>query len=122
MSDHFQGTDYVELQPGDRNVPIRMNFKAASASTKNDGSMPYGSTVKSVISSVKEFERGIDASTSLLSSSQISGNTVIAYVNHSSNVNDGKYILTAAVSFSLSGSTLVMTKEFDFRRITLRNE
>ena len=122
MPDHFKGSDSVELQPNDRNVPVRLIFKAASASTLNDGSMPYGSTVKSVIFSVKDYEKGIDATSSIRSSSQLSGNTAIAYLNHSTNVANGQYTLTGKMSFSLAGSTLVMSKEFDFRRIYLRNE
>ena len=61
MSDHFQGTDHIELQPNDQNIPVRMKFKAASASTKNDGSMPYGSTVASVISSMVDGNEAIRA-------------------------------------------------------------
>lgn len=123
MGDHFQGSDHVELQPGDRNFPIKMKFNAASASTSNDGSMPYGSTVSSAILTVKS-RKGIDATTSILSSSigLISNNSVIAYVNHSSDVSDGAYTLTSKVSFSLLGSTCVFTKEFDLRRIILRDE
>jgi hypothetical protein len=121
MADHFKGYKFVELQPNDRNFPISFKFVAASASTANDGSMPYGSTVVSVISSVKD-ERGIDASSSIISSSRINGNTVTVYLNHSSNVADGRYTLTSEITFALSGSTMVFTKEFDFRRIYLRNE
>jgi hypothetical protein len=121
MADHFKGYNFVELQPNDRNYPVSFKFVAASASTANDGSMPYGSTVVSVVSSVKD-ERGVNASSSIISSSKISGNTVTVYLNHSSNVADGRYILTSKVTFALSGSTLTFTKEFDFRRLYLRNE
>ncbi|MFB5622539.1 MAG: hypothetical protein ACE5RH_00960, partial [Nitrosarchaeum sp.] len=100
---------------------VKFRFVAASASTTNDGSMPYGSTVKSVISTIKD-DYGIDATTSLVSSSALSGNNVTVFLNHSSNVSDGKYTLTSKVSFSLYGSTLIFTREYDFRRIYLRNE
>lgn len=121
MTDHFQGFDYVELQPGDNNIPVKFRFVAATASTTNDGSMPYGSTVRSVISTIKD-DRGIDATTSLISSSALNGNNVTVFLNHSSDVTDGKYTLTSTVSFSLFGSTLIFTREFDFRRVYLRNE
>ena len=121
MADHFQGSESIELQPGDVNVPVRMKFNAATASTANDGSMPYGSTVKTVVFSIKN-ERGINATSFLRASSALSGNTVIAYLKYSTGVADGRYFLTGKVSFSLAGSTLVLTKEFDLRRIFKRNE
>lgn len=119
--DHFQGYGYIELQPGDRNFPAKFLFNPASASTKNDGSLPYGSTLVSVVSTVKNI-RNADATTSIISSSFISGNNVVVFLNHSSSVRDGKYILTMKIDFSVSGSTLVSSKEFDFRRLILRNE
>ena len=121
MSDHFQGSGHVELQPGDINYPIRFKFVAASASTNNDGSMPFGSTVSSVVSTMKD-SKGVDATTSLISSSALSGNDVIVYVSHSTMVSDGRYTLTAKVNFSLAGSTRIFIKEFDFRRVFLRDE
>ena len=121
MPDHFQGNAHVELQPGDANLPIRFRFNAASASTSNDGAMPFGSTISSVVSTVKDC-RGIDATTSLISSSQITQNVVTIYLNHSSDVADGKYTLTSKVNFALAGTTIVFTREFDFRRVYLRNE
>lgn len=120
MPDHFQGTNYVELQPGDINIPIKFIFTAASASTTNDGSMPYGSTVKSVVSSIKN-DFGTDATTSLISSSAINENSIIVFLSYSSNIALGKYILTTTVKFALSGTTTIMTKEFDFSRVYLRN-
>lgn len=121
MPDHFQGTHHVELQPGDVNLPIRFRFTVASASTANDGSAPFGSTLHSVISTIKD-DKGIDATTSILSSSQVTQNVVTVYLNHSSDVSDGRYTLTSKVSFALAGSTRIFTREFDFRRIFLRNE
>jgi hypothetical protein len=121
MPDHFQGSAHVELQPGDENLPVRFRFNAATASTSNDGAMPFGSTVNSVISSVKD-ERGIDATTSIIATSQITQNVVTIYLNHSSDVADGKYTLTSKVTFSLAGTTILFTREFDFRRVYLRNE
>lgn len=121
MADHFQGNDYVELQPGDINYPVKFRFNPASASTKNDGAMPYGSTVKTVVTTIKD-DKGISATSVLLSSSSISANTVILYLKYSTGVANGRYTITSKVNFSLSGSTRILTKEFDFRRLYLRNE
>lgn len=121
MRDHFQGSNHVELQPGDRNYPVKFNFNPASASTANDGSIPYGSTIMTVETTVKD-QKGIDATTSVLSSSVLSGNSVIVYISHSSDVRDGHYTLTTKIGISLSGSTLIFNREFDFRRLYLRDE
>ena len=121
MTDHFQGTNHIELQPQDNNVPLKFKFNAASASTANDGSMPYGSTVKSVVSTIKD-SYGIDATTSLILSSALNGNSVIVYLKHSTAVQDGLYTLTLKMGFALQGTTSIFTREFDFRRVILRNE
>lgn len=123
MTDNFQGIDHIELQPGDINYPASFRFVAASASTANDGSIPYGSSIHKVVSTIKDRNKGIDATTSIIASSALSGNVVTVYLNHSSDVADGEYILTTKVSIALSGSTTtIFTREFDFRRINLRNE
>lgn len=121
MTDHFQGSNHVELQPQDNNVPLKFIFVAASASTANDGSMPYGSTVRSVVSTIKD-SYGTNATSSLISTSALNGNNVIVFLKHSTAVHDGLYTLTLKMSFALQGTTTIFTREFDFRRIILRNE
>src|SRR3972149_6127580 len=112
MTGHFNGNVFIELQPGDINYPVRFRFNAASASTKNDGAMPYGSTVKTVVTTIKD-DKGVNATSFLLSSSSISTNTVILYLKYSTSVVNGRYTITSKINFSLLGSTRIATKEFD---------
>ena len=119
MADDFQGDNYILLQPGDLNVPVKFRFVAATASTANDGSMPYGSTI--VSSSMAAYRQdGTVITSKLIAETVISGNTVIAYLQYNSTLADGEYYLTVKPTFSLVGSTRNMTKEFDFARVHVR--
>lgn len=121
--DAFQGSDHVDIQPGDVNVPINFKFNAASASTANDGSIPYGSTlVASTIHAHRHDDTSFDASTMLVNSRALSSNNVIAYLQYSTKMPDGLYDVVAKCDFSLSGSTLVMTRQRDFDRIYVKNK
>ena len=114
---------YVDIQPGDANVPIKFKFNAASASTSNDGSIPYGSTLAaSTIHVHRHDDTGFNASTMLISSRTLSSNSVIAYLQHSTQMPDGLYDVTVKCNFNLSGSTFVMTRQRDFDRIYVRNK
>ena len=46
MADQFKGSHYIELQPGDSNLPYSFKCVACSAATANDGAMPYGATMR----------------------------------------------------------------------------
>lgn len=120
--DDFQGSNHQTIEPGDVNVPIRFKFNAASASTANDGSIPYGSTLAaSTIHAHRHDDTSFDASTMLIGSRALSANTVTAYLQHSTKMPDGLYDVVAHCDFSLLGSTLVMTRQRDFDRIYVGN-
>jgi len=121
MADDFQGDNYLTIQPGDANVPVKFRFVAASASTANDGSMPYGSTVMSS-SCTAHNKDGISVTTKLIAATTQSVNTVIVYLNYNSTLANGEYHLTVKPTFSLVGSTRNMTREFDYNRIQVRNK
>jgi len=116
MADRFQGSDHVELRTGAESVPIWLKFNAATASTKNDGSIPYGSTVYSATVTMTNSETGA-ATTELHTAVSESSNRVIVYLQHSTAVSTGLYYLQAEVTFSLSGTTQRMTRPFDLDRI-----
>jgi len=118
MTDSFKGTEYINIQPGDSNVPVSLRLVAATNSTSNDGSMPYGSTVVSSSMSAKTAA-GV-ATTDLITSSTESGNTVIAYLSYSSDLVKGLHNITAKVTMSISGSILNMTREYDLNRIYVK--
>jgi hypothetical protein len=122
MADSFKGSDKIDIQPGDANVPLQMRLNPASGSTKNDGAIPYGSTVATATFKVHYAETNSSA-TGLLSNTSEAGvsssNVIIAYFSYSSSTTlaSGLYHVTATVGCSLSGSTVLMYREFDFNRI-----
>lgn len=118
--DSFKGSGQVDVQPGTLNKPLRLRLKACSASTKNDGSMPFGSTVISATISAHYAQTGA-ASTVLVTKSTESGNTVIAYLSYSTALTPGIYHLTARVTMSVSGSTRTYREDFDFNRVFVRD-
>lgn len=120
MGDSFQGKDILRLQPGDDNVPVRMRFKAATASTLNDGALPYASTVASVVSKAAWSANNLTSATGLLSdTASVSSETVTLYFNHSTLYTEGLYHATLTLRIS-NGST-DFDREFDFNRIYLKD-
>ena len=124
MADSFKGSEKIDIQPGDANVPLQMRLNPASGSTKNDGAIPYGSTVATATFKVHNAETN-SSSTALLSNTSEAGvsssNVIIAYFSHSSSLASGLYHVTATVGCSLSGSTALMYREFDYNRISLKD-
>lgn len=122
MGDSFKGSDHVDLQPGDVNVPLGFRFNPCSASTANDGAIPYGSTLASSTWSVHLHDNtGVTASTMVVAVSVSSERMVTAYATWSSGFIEGLYDVVVQPTFSLSGSTRVMTRQYDFDRVYLRN-
>ena len=118
MADHVTGSDYTHLQPGDINIPVTLRLKAATASTANDGSLPYGSTISSATVALYG-PGGVAAATSHVSIVTFSSNKCTTYLTHSTALATGRHKITFTVSASLSGSTLVMTRQRDLNRIPL---
>ncbi len=118
MVDDFRDGGYITLRLGSSNVPIWMKFNPASASTKNDGSIPFGSTLISATATVTNYETGV-ASSSMIDTVTTSSNMVVAYVDYSTGLLPGLYYLTATVIFSISGSALELSRPFDLERIYL---
>jgi hypothetical protein len=121
MSDSFKGTGRTDVQPGTVNKPVYLRLKAATASTKNDGSMPYGSTVISAVVTAHHGRTNTDYSTSLITSSTESANTIIAYLSYSTALPRGLYHITATVTMSLSGASTTYSEEYDLQRIEVRD-
>lgn len=117
MGDSFQGTGHIELYPGDANVPVWFKIPVASASTANDGAIPYGSTLASATVTM-EAARGWTSS-GLITSVTVSSQIVFVTLSHSSTFKTGIYTLKATISFSLAESVLTMTRPFRFNRVVL---
>ena len=121
MGDNFQGNDSITIQPGDINVPVFLRLSACSASTKNDGSMPYGSSVISAAVTAHKGVGGADATSNLISSSTEVANTIIVYLTHNAALEKGLYNITATVTMDLDGAAFNMTREYDLNRIYVRD-
>ena len=120
MADSFDGSNHINIQPGDVNIPVHLKLNPTSASTRNDGSIPYGSSVQSVTFTAHHSESGLSATSAIFSSSSEagpSGNTVVAYLEYDSTLPTGLYDLTAKVVFTISGSSLLATREYDLNRV-----
>ena len=119
MGDAFQGSGSITLYPGDVNVPINLRFPPASGSTKNDGAVPYGSTIYSYTVTAKCYDDD-SASTKLIGSITGSSHRVTVYLNHSTTVPEGLHYLYATITWTLSGTTLRMSRPFDLDRIYVK--
>ena len=123
MSDKFSGSESITLYPGDINVPLVLRFPSASGSTKNDGALPYGSTIISTSALVYYLDDGSSGSTVLLStdSAEASTNNVVTvWLTHSSDANKGLHSVVATIVCNISGSTRNMTRPFDFDRVWVK--
>lgn len=121
MADSFKGTKHVTLRPGDAVRPLWLKFKPATASTANDGAIPYGSTLHSFAVEVKDAITNT-ATTELHSSLDTSSNTGIIYLQHSTAVSTGLYYIIATATVALSGVGSNMVKDYNFERLYVANE
>lgn len=119
MPDKFQGTGSLTLYAGDANVPIVLRFPPATGSTKNDGAVPYGSTI-SAQSATATYLDDSSSSTALISAVTASSQNVTVFVSHSSDVPTGLHSIIATVTWSLSGSTRLMTRPYDLDRVYVK--
>lgn len=116
MTDSFKGQDLILLQPGDVAVPYSFNFTVCSASTKNDGALPYGETISN-LSVTAHTEAGASATTSIIDAVSFSSFTGILWLNYPSSLGPGRYHLTFIVNLTATSQAM----EFDFNRIVAKN-
>ena len=119
--DDFQGRNYITVQPGDTNVPLQLKFSPASASTKNDGSIPYGSTIHAITwIKAHHVDSTTPFSTTLIVSASLTSNIVTAYLTYTTGLATGQYNLVTKLEINLAGTTS-MKRQYDCRRIFLKN-
>jgi hypothetical protein len=116
----FQGTQSIILQPGDSAVPYTFEFTVCSNSTANDGAIPYGHSVSSVVTAVHR-EDGTAVTTGIVSTSSETSNVVTLWLSYptSSGALTGKHHITFTAT--LADATTTYTHEFDFNRLLVRN-
>ena len=117
----FQGTKSIFLQPGDVKVPYSFTWTICTSSTGNDGAIPYGNTVSSVVTAIKH-ESGITCTTGILASSSHTAAVTSLFLTYpsSSGFLTGKYHITFTAT--ISDGTTTFTKEFDFNRLVVKDK
>lgn len=99
MSD-VEGHEEIVLRPGDTAVPYNFNAAPCSSATANDGAIPYGTNVESVV--VTGYKDGADeADDDLVEASSESSNIVQVQLNYPAG-GAGKYQLRFALTLDTS--------------------
>jgi len=122
MVDTFDGVKTINLQPGEVDVPLRMRFTIASASTVNDGFVPYGSTL-STATVTAHHGQSRSSSTQMIAGTSVSpaNNTIVVYLQYTTELVAGLYHVTALGTFSISGSTKQLIRQMNFNRISMKD-
>ena len=120
MPDKFKGSGSITLYPGDVNVPLVLRFPPATGSTKNDGAVPYGSTIISQTVVARYLDSSTTGTTGLIEEVASVGQAVTVFLTHDSSASIGLHSVIATVKFSLSGSALEMTRPFDLDRVWVK--
>jgi len=118
MSD-FEGSKSIILQPGDAAIPYTFEWTVCSASTGNDGGIPYGHSLSSVVSSV-HHEDGTVLSTAIISASSVTNNVLtiwLSYPTCTGTIFTGRHHMEFLAT--ISDGTTTYIKEFDFNRLIL---
>lgn len=111
MSDSFQLSEIIILQPGSATVPYTFTFAAASSTTANDGSIPYGTTISNKV--IKAFdEAGNDVTSEMIAGSSLATPIVTISLKYPATTGVGRYSLEILLTLS-SGAVM----EFDFTRV-----
>ncbi len=115
MLDSFLTNEKIVLQPGSSKVPYTFTFDAASSTTANDGSLPYGTTISSAVSKVFDSE-GVDKTSEMIDSESKTDTVVTVKLKYPSIAGVGSYSLEILLTLS-DGSVM----EFDFNRIIAKD-
>ena len=120
MADDFQGSDHITIWPGDTNMPYRFQVTVATSSNKNNGFLPYGSSVIAVKAYEVYSERGSTLTDVIASAPTLDGNTIVVPMNYSSDMtaSDDIYHLKMKIACTRAGSTVnAFKKILHFHRI-----
>ncbi len=120
----FEGTKTVILQPNDNGVPYQYEFTVCSASTANDGTLPFGHTISSIAVSAHKID-GTDVTAALIKASSYSSGsgdfveTVWLKYSTSTGIVTGKHHLMFLAT--IIGGTTTYVEEFNFNRVLLKD-
>ena len=111
----FKGTENIILQPGDATVPYAFALTPCTSATANDGAIPYGATVSSIVVTA-HTQAGAVVTSEIVASSSVSANVATVNLKYPATSGVGKYHLRILATLS-TGAIL----EFDFNRIRAYN-
>ena len=117
MPSFDERTSNIILQPGDSKVPYSFTFTINSSATANDGAIPFGQTVTSIVVTVHlDDADNTDKTSEVVNSSSLADNIATVLLDYPSTTGAGCYHLN--ILATLSGSAVM---EFDFNRISARD-
>lgn len=120
--DDFQGADYINLQPGDSNVPYRFRVTVASSSRKNDGHLPYGSTLVTSSGGAHNVSGSTVGTSGIVGTVSVSSQDILCRLNYSTGAGLGEFHLKFAIKASVQNSTTVhLAKQLDFNRVYIKD-
>lgn len=116
MTDSFKGSDLITLQPNDVNVPYAFVFTVCSATTANDGAIPYGQTVSSATVTA-HTEAGVTATSDIILASSHTSYTTTVWLTYPTTLGAGRYHLQIVLYMTATSDSM----EFDFKRVVAKN-
>jgi len=109
----WAGKEWIYIQPNDSDVPYIFRFTVCSTQTANDGHLPFGTTISSVVVSASNAD-GEDATADLIHGTpSVSDNDVQVNLDYP---DAGEYRIT--IICTLSSGAKIQT---DFTRIRCGN-
>lgn len=111
----FKGHSQITLQPNDLERGFIFNFPICSSKTANDGSLPFGTTISSIVVT-SMTEAGV-TDTELLYFSSLSGQEITVQLSYPTTNGAGQYKLQFILTLS-SGEV----RELDFNKITCKDK
>lgn len=118
--DSFVGTGTINLQRGTSNVPYRFKITVATSSNKNDGALPYGSTVHSFTILASPMNSTV-SSTQFIQTKSQSSNELVTNLTWTTQIKPGIYRMEFKVTASVAHSTVSpLRRQFDFARVYLK--
>lgn len=111
----FKGYSKIVLQPNDLKRGFIFNITTCSSKTANDGNIPYGTTISSVV--VIGMTEGGTTDTELLYSDSLSGSEITVQLSYPTTNGTGQYKLQFVLTLSNAEE-----KELDFNRIVCEDK
>jgi hypothetical protein len=110
----FRGENKFVLQPGDSNVPFRFKFEPCSAEDVNDGSLPYNTSIASVVVTAFDSD-GTDVTSTMIANTPSVLNDIVYFrVNYPGAA--GRYTVEIVATLDDGAD-----KEFNFNRFVAKD-